>query len=82
MTTKQISIGIDLDSTILARVVQAANKYKSQISFECGQRFANAKSIMGVMSLNLSAEKFITANADGIDEEAALSEMNKMFNSY
>ncbi|MDQ0254589.1 catabolite repression HPr-like protein [Evansella vedderi] len=55
-----------------ALFVQEANKFHSDIFIEKDGKKVNAKSIMGIMSLAINANKEITLTVDGNDEEAAM----------
>ena len=77
MTRKNITIGLrgGLDASSAAHLVQVASQYDSSIYLERGSRRVNAKSIMGMMSLNLSVGEQLDVVADGGDEEMALAGM-------
>ncbi len=55
--------------------IHKANTFKSSIWVENGDRRANAKSLLGVLSLGIAKETRITIIADGSDEEAAVNEL-------
>ena len=79
MTKKTIRIELasGLEAKPVAMLVQIASQYESSIYVENeGARF-NAKSIMGMMTLGLASGEEITVSADGRDEEAAISEIEK-----
>ena len=79
MTKKTIRIELasGLEAGPVAMLVQIASQYESSIYVENeGARF-NAKSIMGMMTLGLASGEEITVSADGRDEEAAISEIEK-----
>ena len=79
MTKKTIRIELasGLEARPVAMLVQTASQYESSIYVENeGARF-NAKSIMGMMTLGLASGEEITVSADGRDEEAAISEIEK-----
>ena len=79
MTKKTIRIELasGLEARPVAMLVQIASQYESSIYVENeGARF-NAKSIMGMMTLGLASGEEITVSADGRDEEAAISEIEK-----
>ena len=60
-------------------LVQVASQFESEIHVECdGRKTVNAKSIMGMMTLGLSAGETVVVKADGKDEEAAVG----MIESY
>jgi phosphotransferase system HPr (HPr) family protein len=53
-------------------LVQTAAQFRSQISLQCGERKANAKSIVGVLKLGASKGVTLTVRAEGDDAEEAL----------
>ena len=57
MITKKIKIQLKngLEARPVAVLVQVASQYDSRIYVECENKKVNAKSIMGLMSLGLSA---------------------------
>ncbi|MFC4737040.1 HPr family phosphocarrier protein [Bacillus daqingensis] len=59
-----------------ALFVQEANKFHADIFIEKDGKNVNAKSIMGIMSIAVGANKDITIKADGPDEEEALSALS------
>lgn len=67
--TVQITAGTE--DRPVAFLVQAASQYESRIYLETENKKINAKSIMGMMTLNLSEGKELTVSVDGTDEEAA-----------
>ncbi|HEX7056332.1 MAG TPA: HPr family phosphocarrier protein [Bacilli bacterium] len=56
-----------------ALFVQEANKYSSEIFVEKEDKKVNAKSIMGIMSLAISANTEVAISAEGSDEEQAVT---------
>ena len=58
-------------------LVKVASKYDSRIYLESGYKRVNANSIMGMMSVGLVAGQSITVEADGADEDQAVSEIEK-----
>ena len=79
------SIKIELSSGLEARpaamLVQVASQYESTIYLETGSKRVNAKSIMGMMTLALMEGMDILVEADGNDETAAVSEIEKYLNN-
>lgn len=65
------------EATPIAHLVQLANQFKSQIYFEMDDKKVNAKSIMGMMSLVLSAGSHVTVVAEGQDEDEAVDALEK-----
>ena len=60
-----------LDSRPIALLVQEARQYASKIFILVDNKKINAKSIMGMMSLNLSDGEEVTVLTDGEDEVKA-----------
>ena len=68
--TIQIADGLEARPTAL--LVQVASQYESKIYVENGDKKVNAKSIMGMMTLGLSAGESVVVSAEGSDEIAAI----------
>ena len=66
-----------LEARPAAMLVQVASQFDSRIYLESGSKRVNAKSIMGLMTLGLIAGQSITVEADGADEDQAVSEIEK-----
>ena len=54
-----------------ASFIQLANRFKSVIFLEYEERKANAKSLLGVLSLALSQNCEVLITAEGVDEKEA-----------
>ena len=61
--------------------VQKANEHTCSIWVEKGERRANAKSLLGVLSLGIVGGTTIRIIADGADEQAAVEGLIKLVNS-
>ncbi len=59
----------------IAVLIQRASVYKSSIWLIRGDRRANAKSLLGVMSLGIENGTVVEIVAEGPDEEAALEDI-------
>ena len=70
ITVKTTSV---YDARSLAELVGLANEFASTIMIQMGSRRINVKSIMGVMGLGLDVDKVIMIEADGDDDEAAVT---------
>ena len=72
MTKKEITIRLSsgLEARPVAMLVQVASQFESEIN-------VNAKSIMGMMTLGLSAGEKIVVTANGVDEEDAIQNIEK-----
>ena len=83
MMTKKIIIQIPtgLEARPVALLVQVASQYESSIYIECEDKKVNAKSIMGMMSLGLAAGEEVTVTVDGVDEDAAMENIEKYLSS-
>ena len=62
-----------LDGRPIALLVQEASQYASKVYIHVGEKKINAKSIMGMMSLNISDGEAVTVVTDGKDEQEAAS---------
>lgn len=79
MTKRSITVRLEdgLDARPVALLVQEASKYESNIYFEVDDKRINAKSIMGMMSLVLTAGDVVTIDAEGEDDAKAVDEIEK-----
>ena len=78
MLTKEVIIqgSSELDSKFSAMLIQKASRFKSSIWIEKEERKANAKSLLGVLSLRIEEGSKIRILAEGEDEEVAVNELN------
>ncbi len=67
------SEGMQMKSTAL--LIQKASTFYSTIHISRGDRRANAKSLLGVMSLGIEDGMELTVTAEGPDEVAALEQI-------
>ena len=77
----KIQLSEGLDARPIALLVQEASQYSSSVYIEVDQKQVNAKSIMGMMSLNLIGGEEITVVTEGEDEEKA-AEMVTLYREY
>ena len=79
MITKKIQIQLQngLEARPVAVLVQVASQYNSSIYVECDDRKVNAKSIMGKMTLGLTAGEEVVVSANGDDEQTAMDDIVK-----
>lgn len=79
MITKKIQIQLQngLEARPVAVLVQVASQYNSSIYVECDDRKVNAKSIMGMMTLGLTAGEEVVVSANGDDEQTAMVDIVK-----
>ena len=66
-----------LEARPVAMLVQVASQYESRIQVESGDKHVNAKSIMGMMTLGLTAGEEVVVSANGDDEQTAMDDIVK-----
>ncbi|MDO5145727.1 MAG: HPr family phosphocarrier protein [Eubacteriales bacterium] len=83
MITKlmEIKIPTGLDPSTIALFIQTASQYESSVYVEVENKKVNAKSIMGMMTLGLSAGEKITVSAAGNDEIQAIEHIERYLNN-
>lgn len=83
MITKEVKItnAIGLHARPATFFIQKANEYKSSIWIEREERKANAKSLLGVLSLGITKGVSVTISADGPDEEVAVNSLVDLITS-
>jgi catabolite repression HPr-like protein len=79
MLEKQVEVKLKtgLQARPAALFVQEANRFSSDVFLEKDGKKVNAKSIMGLMSLAVTAGSVITLIVDGHDEEQAIEDLAK-----
>ena len=68
-----------LDGRPITLLVQEASQYSSSIYIRVDGKKINAKSIMGMMSLNLSEGEKLTVVTEGEDEQKAAEGIKTFF---
>lgn len=83
MITKDILVKNEsgLGSKQAAILIQKVSGFKSSIWIEREERKANAKSLLGLLSLGISSGMKVVIRAEGEDEEQAAQELEQYFNS-
>jgi len=83
MIVKEITIKnkSGLQSKTAAVFIQKASSYKSSIWIEKDERKANAKSLLGLLSLGIGSGTKVTIIAEGEDEEKAAEDLEKYLQS-
>ena len=76
-----IQLASGLEPRPVAVLVQVASQYNSKIYVEDGDRKVNAKSIMGMMTLGLSAGESVVVSAEGEDEAEDIENIEKYLSS-
>ena len=79
MTKRTVTIALasGLEARPIAMLVQLASSYESRIYVESENKKVNAKSIMGMMTLDLPAGEQVLITAEGVDEEKAITDIEK-----
>ncbi|NLC89637.1 MAG: HPr family phosphocarrier protein [Clostridiaceae bacterium] len=74
MISKEVCFACDEDTHMksIALLIQKASNFDSSIYIEKDDRRANAKSLLGVMSLGIDSGDRLMVVAEGEDEEAAV----------
>jgi len=70
--TVVVSMVNETEERPVAVLVQVASQYDSKVHLVTGDKRINAKSIMGMMSMNFETGSEITIVADGADEQQAV----------
>jgi len=79
MIEKKVFVSESFDPIHVALLVQHASQFASHISIILNEKTANAKSMLGIISLELQGDKEIIIMADGDDAETAVFELSKFF---
>ena len=80
MYSKEVVVRCDsgLHNKQATYFVQKANEFDSSISIEFGQRKMNAKSLLGIMTLEITTGAVVTLSASGPDAEAAVNSLEDL----
>jgi len=78
---RNVQVNSSFEPKEAALLVQTASRFKSSISLNRDEKTANAKSIMGIISLNLQGGQTVKIEANGDDEQEALSVMEQFLAS-
>ncbi len=80
MISKEVTVlnSVGLHARPATYFIQKANSYKSSLWVECGDRRANAKSLLGILSLGITKGTRINIIADGADETDALEGLSNL----
>lgn len=73
--TVTVSMTGESEERPVAVLVQIASQFESRVHLVSGDKRINAKSIMGMMSLDLATGEKITVVADGADEAQAVEKI-------
>lgn len=77
MIKREVTVLLDrgLETRPVALLVQMASRFQSEVYLESDNRRVNAKSIMGMMSLNILPGKELKVITKGNDEQQAMDEI-------
>jgi phosphocarrier protein HPr len=83
MVTKEIEIKnpLGLKAEAAALFIHKSSGYRSSIWIEKDERKANAKSLLGLLSLSIQMGDKVILGAEGDDEKTALSELEEYLNN-
>ena len=79
-TSINISNKLGLHARASAKLTKLAGSFESEIFMSRNDRRVNAKSIMGVMMLAAGIGSVVEIEADGADEQAAMTALTAMIN--
>ena len=79
--TFTIKNDVGLHSKVATRFISKTTNYKPSIFIEKDNRRANAKSLLGVLSLGITKGLTITILAEGPDEEEAVNDLVALVSS-
>ncbi len=74
---KEVKVKNGIDPRGIASLVQTCSAYRSEIKIQYGSKIANAKSIMGIISLGIVDETAITLIIKGEDETEAVQKISE-----
>jgi phosphotransferase system HPr (HPr) family protein len=69
---------LGLHARAAAKLVQLANKFQSQVSVSTNHMSADAKSILGVLTLAAAKDTHLLVEVRGPDEERAMAEIAEL----
>ena len=79
MIERTVNIGSSFETRSAALLVQTASKFSSKVHIKIGERTANAKSIMGIISLGITDGQTIQLIAEGDDERQVVPALEQFF---
>lgn len=77
MVAREVTISSKsgLESKMAARLIQKASAYDANVWVQKDERKANAKSLLGLLSLGIVPGETVTLMAEGRDEDTAIEEL-------
>lgn len=77
----EVKIKSSLTSNNLALFIQKASRYDSEVFVEKDNLRANAKSLLGLLSLQISNNDKVTLIAEGLDASKAIKDLGEHLQS-
>ena len=78
MVERAIQVSQSFEASSAALLVQSVSRFKSHVSLVMQEKTANAKSIMGIISMDLHGGDMVKVIADGEDETDVITEIEKI----
>ncbi len=72
---------LGLHARAAAKLVQLANQFKAQVTLSTNQMCADAKSILGVLTLAAAKDTPLTIETNGPDESEAMENIESLIKS-
>jgi phosphocarrier protein len=72
---------LGLHARAAAKLVQLANQFKAQVTLSTNQMCADAKSILGVLTLAAAKDTPLTIETNGPDEQQAMEKIESLIKS-
>jgi phosphocarrier protein HPr len=69
---------LGLHARAAAKLVQTANRFRAEVSISTDEMSADAKSILGVLTLAASKDTHVVLEADGPDEKDAVRDIRAL----
>ena len=79
MFESSVQVSSFFEPSAVALLVQTASRFKSRISLVLDEKTANAKSIMGIISLNMLEGQTVKIVAEGEDAKEAVAKLEQFF---
>lgn len=77
----KVKNGMGLHARPAALIIKEASQFKSDIKLVKGQQDADAKSILGILSLAVQEGEEILVQAQGVDADVAVKSLVSLVNS-
>jgi len=83
MLEKELSVPYDLNMKldVIGAFSMEAGHFSGKVKIQCGEKEANAKSVLGIINLEIAANKPFRLSVEGDDEESVFAKLEKILNS-